>query len=82
MNHDHTVSGMRIMVMPLARISSVVVRKFNAPISDAMTENRNARDPQISPEFFTRPGRLAARSAADIPSTHAAARRLSRRTQQ
>src|SRR5580658_2182956 len=35
MNHDHTVSGMRIMVMPLARISSVVVRKFRAPISDA-----------------------------------------------
>src|SRR5260370_42126986 len=35
MNHDQQVSGMRIMVMPLARISSVVVRKFSAPISDA-----------------------------------------------
>src|ERR1700690_2999981 len=35
MNHDHTVSGMRIMVMPLARKSSVVVMKFSAPISDA-----------------------------------------------
>src|SRR5580700_10247541 len=35
MNQDHTVNGMRIIVMPLARISSVVVRKFSAPISDA-----------------------------------------------
>src|SRR6267142_2711901 len=31
-----TVSGMRIMVMPLARISSVVVIKFSAPISAPM----------------------------------------------
>ena len=31
-----TVSGMRIMVMPLARKSSVVVMKFSAPISDAI----------------------------------------------
>ena len=35
MNHDHTVSGMRIMVMPLARRSRTVVMKFSAPISDA-----------------------------------------------
>src|SRR5580700_4701725 len=35
MNHDQQVNGMRIIVMPLARISSVVVRKFNAPISEA-----------------------------------------------
>src|SRR5947209_5147048 len=35
MNHDQTVSGMRIKVMPLARKSSVVVMKFSAPISDA-----------------------------------------------
>src|SRR5260370_1816370 len=35
MNHDHTVNVMRIIVMPLARMSSVVVKKFNAPISDA-----------------------------------------------
>src|SRR5216683_1647827 len=32
-NQAHTVSGMRIMVMPLARISSVVVIKFSAPIN-------------------------------------------------
>src|SRR5579862_3075740 len=36
MNQDQQVSGMRIMVMPLARRSSVVVIKFNAPISEAM----------------------------------------------
>ena len=36
MNHDHTVSGMRISDMPLARRSRVVVIKFSAPISEAM----------------------------------------------
>ena len=41
------VSGMRIMVMPLARRSSVVVMKFSAPISDADAENRDAGNPQI-----------------------------------
>src|SRR6202044_4255027 len=35
-NHDHTVGGMRINVMPLARRSCVVVIKFSAPINDAM----------------------------------------------
>src|SRR5215469_15904870 len=36
MNHDQTVSGIRISVMPLARRSSVVVMKFSAPINDAI----------------------------------------------
>ena len=36
MNHDQQVRGMRIMVIPLARRSKVVVMKFKAPISEAM----------------------------------------------
>ena len=47
MNHAHTVSGMRIRVMPLARRSSVVVMKFSAPINDASAEDRDAGDPQV-----------------------------------
>ena len=35
MNQDHTVNGIRIIVIPLARRSSVVVMKLRAPISDA-----------------------------------------------
>ena len=34
-NQLQQVSGMRIRDMPLARISRVVVMKFNAPIRDA-----------------------------------------------
>ena len=55
MNHDHTVNGMRIMVMPLARMSSVVVRKFSAPISDARQKiamlviHRSAPSPSPGP---------------------------------
>src|SRR5579864_2920313 len=55
MNHDHTVNGIRIMVMPLARMSSVVVRKFNAPINDATQKiamlviHRSAPNPSPGP---------------------------------
>src|SRR5271154_5040465 len=59
MNHDHTVSGMRIKVMPLARKSSVVVMKFNAPISDAKQKmamlviHRSAPSPSPGPADCT-----------------------------
>src|ERR1039458_7842275 len=59
MNHDHTVNGMRIMVMPLARMSSVVVRKFSAPISDAKQKiamlviHRSAPSPSPGPADCT-----------------------------
>src|SRR5882724_10709769 len=59
MNHDHTVSGMRIIDMPLARRSSVVVMKFNAPISDAAQKiamlviHRSAPNPSPGPVDWT-----------------------------
>src|SRR4051812_37122473 len=34
-NHDHTVSGMRIRLMPSHRDRSTVVMKFTADINDA-----------------------------------------------
>src|SRR5579862_9128874 len=55
MNHDQQVSGIRIIVMPLARRSSVVVRKFNAPIRDAIQKiamlvtHRSAPSPSPGP---------------------------------
>ena len=60
--------------MPLARRSSVVVMKFSAPISDAMQKiamlviHRSAPSPSPGPATATR-------SAADILSSRAAARR-------
>jgi len=56
MNHDQQVSGMRIMLIPLARMSSVVVMKLRAPISDAIQKiamlviQRSAPRPSPGPE--------------------------------
>ena len=59
MNHDHTVSGIRIRVMPLARRSSVVVMKFKAPINEAAQKmamlviQRSAPNPSPGPVDWT-----------------------------
>src|SRR5208282_5841838 len=39
MNHPHTVSGRRHMLIPLVRISSVVVMKFSEP-NNCPTQNK------------------------------------------
>src|SRR5215468_856599 len=55
MNHAQHVSDMRINIMPLARMSSVVVMKFSAPISAPMQKiamliiHRSAPKPSPGP---------------------------------
>ncbi len=57
MNHDQTVRGMRINVMPLARRSKVVVMKFSAPINEAtqnsamLVTHKSAPSCSPGPEF-------------------------------
>src|SRR5271168_2496745 len=54
MNHAQQVSGMRIMVMPGARRSMIVVMKLIAPISDAAQKNAMERIHMFWP--MPRPG--------------------------
>src|SRR5208282_3489800 len=60
MNQDQQVRGMRIMLMPLARMSSVVVMKLRAPMSDAMQKtamlmiHRSAPRPSPGPDVKRR----------------------------
>ncbi len=58
-NHAQQVSGIRIIDIPLARMSRVVVMKFSAPISEAAQKRamlviqRSAPSPSPGPELGT-----------------------------
>ena len=67
-NHAHTVSGMRISVIPGARKSIVVAMKFTAPRSDATQKIKMLTIHSVCPIPSPGPGLRPARSAADRPS--------------
>ena len=55
-NHAHTVSGIRIKVMPGARKSIVVAMKFSAPSSDARQNSAMLTIHNVSPIPSPGPG--------------------------
>ena len=61
MNQAQQVSGMRISVMPLARMSSVVVMKFNALINAPMQKSAMLMIHRSAPETFDPAQRTAVR---------------------
>ena len=81
MNHDHTVSGMRIMRHALGPHIERGRHEIQRAHQRRQTKNRNARDPQIGAQSFTRPGRWhrAQRRISRPPMQRSASRHKKRR---